>query len=271
MSAQAIDDGEIVGKDPKSRPRPQAGRRAAQAGSRIAFIELHVGGAVQRVTLKRTAQARRFTLRVSAARRVVVLTMPSHGSLPAARAFAQRHAGWIAEKLDVLVPRVPFAAEAAIPLRGRPHRVVSRPGLRCRVWVEDGIGNDEPLLCVSAPESKFAATLGRFLHAEAKRDLTEAAARHAAAAGKPIRRLTLRDTRSRWGSCSAQGTINFSWRLIFAPPFVLDYLAAHEVAHLVHMNHSAAFWAVARRLAPRIDEAEAWLKQHGASLHTYGR
>lgn len=234
------------------------------------FIDLEIGGAVQRVALKRTAQARRFTLRVSAARRNVVLTMPKHGSLVAAKAFARRHAAWIAEKLDVVVPRVPFAPEAAIPLRGRNHRAVHRPGLRCRVWVEDSIEGSEPWLCVSGPESKFAATLGRFLHAEARRDLTEAAGRHAVAAGKIVRGLTLRDTRSRWGSCSARGTVNFSWRLILAPPFVLDYLAAHEVAHLVHMNHSAAFWAVARQLAPRIDEAEAWLKQHGASLHYYG-
>ena len=82
--------------------------------------------------------------------------------------------------------------------------------------------------------------------------------------------VTLRDTTSRWGSCTAQGALNFSWRLIMAPPFVLDYLAAHEVAHLVHHDHSARFWTLTRRLAPETDRAEAWLRAQGASLHRYG-
>ena len=264
--------GRSFGAELRRRLTPKGAAKAVKAAvHRLpTFIDLEIRGAVQRVALKRTAQARRFTLRVSAARHNVVLTMPKHGSFTAAEAFARRHAAWIAEKLDVVVPRVPFAPGAIIPLRGCHHRAEQRPGLLCQVWVEESIAGAEPRLCISGPESKFAATLGRFLHAEAKRDLTEAAGRHATAAGKVVRGLTLRDTRSRWGSCTASGTVNFSWRLILAPPFVLDYLAAHEVAHLVHMNHSAAFWAVARRLAPRIDEAEAWLKQHGASLHFYG-
>jgi predicted metal-dependent hydrolase len=82
--------------------------------------------------------------------------------------------------------------------------------------------------------------------------------------------ITIRDQRSRWGSCSASGGLNFSWRLIMAPPHVLDYLAAHEVAHLVHMNHSDEFWALTRSLSGDTDKAEAWLKAHGASLHRYG-
>ncbi|MDX7950682.1 M48 family metallopeptidase, partial [Lichenihabitans sp. Uapishka_5] len=105
---------------------------------------------------------------------------------------------------------------------------------------------------------------------EARRALVEATDRHAARVKRPVAGLTLRDTRSRWGSCTARGRLNFSWRLILAPPGVLDYLAAHEVAHLVHMNHSDRFWALARELAPQIDEAEAWLRQHGAKLHHYG-
>ena len=94
-------------------------------------------------------------------------------------------------------------------------------------------------------------------------------ARHTLALGKPHGRIAVRDTRSRWGSCSSKGTLSFSWRLVLAPPFVLDYLVAHEVAHLAHMNHSAAFWALARRLAPRMPEAELWLKVHGPVLHRY--
>jgi predicted metal-dependent hydrolase len=94
--------------------------------------------------------------------------------------------------------------------------------------------------------------------------------RHAAAVGRPVARITLRDTRSRWGSCTARGALNFSWRLVMAPPHVLDYLAAHEVAHRVHMDHSEAFWAVCARLSPDLARAEAWLKAHGPSLHRFG-
>ena len=88
--------------------------------------------------------------------------------------------------------------------------------------------------------------------------------------GVKPRRIVLRDTVSRWGSCSSTGGLNFSWRLILAPPFVLDYLAAHEVAHIVHMNHSPLFWKLTRRLHPGTDRAEVWLKVHGASLHRFG-
>ena len=97
-----------------------------------------------------------------------------------------------------------------------------------------------------------------------------AVARHAKELGVKPRRIALRDTVSRWGSCSSTGGLNFSWRLILAPPFVLDYLAAHEVAHIVHMNHSPQFWKLARRLHPGTDRAEVWLKAHGASLHRFG-
>jgi predicted metal-dependent hydrolase len=125
------------------------------------------------------------------------------------------------------------------------------------------------LLCVSGPVSGFTQSIRHFLREEARRDLSEAATRYARQVRRSVRSITLRDTKSRWGSCTARGALNFSWRLIFAPPLVLDYLAAHEVAHLVHMNHSEAFWSLTHKLAPHSDEAECWLKAHGASLHYY--
>ena len=201
------------------------------------------------------------------ARGDVVLTLPPYGSSAAARVFALRHAGWIAEKLGALEPGIAFAPGAALPLRGRMHTVEHRAGLRRRAWVE---GGDAPLLCVSGPAGAVAGILTAFLRSEARSALSEAAHHHAATVGRTIRGLTLRDTRSRWGSCTARGTLNFSWRLILAPSFVLDYLAAHEVCHLVHMDHGAGFWALLKRLAPRTLEAERWLKQNGAKLHLYG-
>ena len=108
------------------------------------------------------------------------------------------------------------------------------------------------------------------LRREAKRELEAASLRYARELGLVIRRVTVRDQSSRWGSCSTTGVLSFSWRLILAPHHVLDYLAAHEVAHLVEMNHSAKFWRLVRRLCPDHERAKAWLDAHGADLHRYG-
>ena len=114
------------------------------------------------------------------------------------------------------------------------------------------------------------AALRDFLKREAKRDLEAASRRAAAALGVTVKRVSVRDQSSRWGSCSTTGVLSYSWRLILAPPFVLDYLAAHEVAHLVEMNHSRAFWRVVERICPDVARAKAWLDAHGAELHRYG-
>lgn len=236
-------------------------------------IEIVHAGQRYRVTVKRVGTARRFTLRVRAATLDAVLTMPAGGSLRAARAFAERHAEWIGQRLDHLPRRIPLLAGSAIPLRGEEIAIVSRPSLRAAAWLDTRPlpeGGAETVLCVTGnPEQQRRRVLD-FLRREARRDLEAAVARHSVKVGRSAKSLTLRDTRSRWGSCTAQGALNFSWRLIMAPVYVLDYLAAHEVAHLVHLNHSAAYWAVAEQLAPDLAKAEAWLKAHGASLHWYG-
>lgn len=244
--------------------------RSAPTAARVVrtFIDIEHDGAVHRVAIKRVGSARRLSLRVRTARQDVVLTMPVRCSFALAERFARRHAAWIADRLDALAPPVAFTPGSRIPVRGLMHVTLARPGLRRRVWTE--IADDGPQLCVSGPEGAFAAQVGAFLRAEAQADLTDAVTRYAAQAGVSVSGLTLRDTRSRWGSCTARGALNFSWRLILAPPFVLDYLAAHEVAHRVHLDHSDQFWALVRRLYPEIETAEAWLKQHGASLHRYG-
>ena len=240
---------------------------SAYAARPASFIEIEHGGLVHRIVLKRVAKAQRFTIRVRSARRDVVLTLPPNGSREAARSFAERHVGWISEKLAGLAPAVPFAPGQTIPFRGVPHRLVQSPGLRDRVIVQ--CTGDDCQLLVCGP-GLFAATVRRFLRDAATTDLRAAVERHAAGVGRTVAGLTLRDTRSRWGSCSSRGKLSFSWRLILAPPFVLDYLAAHEVAHLVQMNHSAAFWTLVRRLYPNIESAERWLKQNGAALHHCG-
>lgn len=220
------------------------------------------------VQLRRNPRARRYTLRVRAASRDVVLTLPARGTLNEALDFARRHAGWVEVRLARLPERVAFAPGAVLPLRGAPHRIFHRPQARGTVWTGTEAG--EAALFVAGDAAHVARRVADFLKREARRDLVEAARRHAGALGVTLARVTLRDTASRWGSCSSAGALSFSWRLILAPPSVLDYLAAHEVAHRREMNHGPRFWATVDRLFPERHAAELWLKKHGAGLHRYG-
>jgi predicted metal-dependent hydrolase len=221
------------------------------------------------VRVRRHRQARRYTLRIHSVTREVVLTMPPRGSLKQAREFAEKHGGWIAARLDRLPEPAPFAHGAVIPLRGVDHRIVHRREHRGTVWIESGEAS-ERLLCVAGEAPHIARRISDFLKREVRSDLEAASARAADALNVTIKRVSIRDPSSRWGSCSTTGVLSYSWRLIFAPPFVLDYLAAHEVAHLVEMNHSRRFWRLVERICPRVTRAKSWLDAHGADLHRYG-
>ncbi|HLH12759.1 MAG TPA: SprT family zinc-dependent metalloprotease [Methylovirgula sp.] len=253
---------------------PNLPRKNAPRTSQIAFLDVSHAGETYRVALKRIATARRFTLRVRTATRDVVLTMPPRASIAGARAFIERHAGWIGARLERLPPPRPFGAGEVVPIRGVNHRIVERPRQRGDVWIEPvdkGLADTRlPLLCVGADSAHVARRVKDFLIREARRDLEASVRRHAAKLGVEPRKMSLRDTTSRWGSCSSTGALNFSWRLIMAPSYVLDYLAAHEVAHLVYMNHSPAFWRVVAKLSNHVDRAEEWLKVHGAGLLRFG-
>lgn len=238
-----------------------------------AFVEVCHGAERYRVAIKRVSRARRFTLRVRAATLDAVLTMPPGSTLRAAKTFAERHAAWIGDRMQALPRKIPFGVGSTIPFRGAELPIVASGGLRATAFLDAGLrpdGSRGPVLRVAGTPAEQHRRVTAFLQAEARRDLQAAVARHAAAIGRPVRAITLRDTRSRWGSCSSRGALSFSWRLVMAPPVVLDYLAAHEVAHLVHLDHSPAYWAVAGRLAPALPAAEAWLRAHGAALHRFG-
>jgi len=203
-------------------------------------IEIAFDRSVYLVRLRRHRQARRYTLRIAAATREVILTIPLRGTLKEARKFAETHGGWIAARLHRLPEAVRFANGTVFPLRGVAHRIVHRRGARGTVWID--IQDGEPIVCVAGEAPHIDRRVGDFLRREAKRDLDAASRRFAAELGVNVRRVAVRDQASRWGSCSTAGALSYSWRLILAPAFVLDYLAAHEVAHLVEMNHSARFW-----------------------------
>jgi predicted metal-dependent hydrolase len=231
-------------------------------------ITVDFDGEVYLVRVRRHGQARRYTLRIHAVSREVVLTMPPRGSMKQAKEFAQKHGAWIAARLKRLPEAEPFAHGALLPLRGLEHRIEHRRSARGTVWVEAEAS--ARLLCVAGEEPHLPRRIRDYLKREARRDLEVASRLAAQALGVEIRRVSVRDQSSRWGSCSSTGVLSYSWRLILAPPFVLEYLAAHEVAHLIEMNHSRRFWRLVERICPHMGRAKAWLDAHGADLHRYG-
>ncbi|ACM02234.1 M48 family metallopeptidase [Cereibacter sphaeroides] len=213
------------------------------------------------ITLRRSAQARRFSLRVSRLDGRVTLTLPLRAREAEALAFVRDQEGWIRRALSDVPEAAAVGLGSLLPLEGRPLTV--RPGSGRSVRV-----TDDSLLVPGDPAS-VPLRLATFLKAMARERLAAACDRHARSLGRPYARLTLRDTRSRWGSCTQDGCLMFSWRLILAPPPILDYVAAHEVAHLAQMNHSPAFWAEVARLDPDYAAHRAWLRRQGQALHGF--
>lgn len=212
--------------------------------------------------LRPSARAKRLSLRVSRLDGRVTLSLPRGASRRHALAFAEEKADWIrrqlAQRADVTRPM----PGTALPFCGTERPIVTHPG---RSVSFTGTA-------IAVPERDPARTPARlmaFLKAHARDALAEASTRHAAALGRSHGKITLRDTRSRWGSCSSRGDLMYSWRLIMAPPEVLDYVAAHEVAHLAQMNHSPAFWAEVARLCPDYHAPRRWLHQNAPALHLY--
>jgi predicted metal-dependent hydrolase len=221
------------------------------------------------VRLRRHRRAQRYTLRIHAASRHVVITMPLRGSVRDATIFARKHGSWIAARMARLPEAAPFGDGTIVPLRGELHRIVHRPQARGTVWIEiDADG--KRLLCVAGQTPHVGRRVEDFLKREAKRDLEAASRRAAEKFGVAIKRVSVRDQASRWGSCSSTGVLSYSWRLILAPSFVLDYLAVHEVAHLLEMNHSPRFWRLVKEHCPDTARAKVWLDAHGSDLHRYG-
>ncbi len=216
------------------------------------------GSQIYSIRLRRHRRARRYTLRIHPSDREAILTMPPRGTIADAKDFAQRHGGWIAARLGRLPKAAPFLPGTVVPLRGVAHRIVHRAGSRGTVWTEMR-DSGERILCVAGG----AEHIERRVH-------EKAAQAYAQALGVRVKRLSIRDQSSRWGSCTAAGSLSFSWRLILAPPYVLDYLAGHEVAHLVEMNHSTRFWRVVGRACGHVERAKTWLDTYGNDLHRYG-
>ncbi len=216
------------------------------------------------VVWRRNARARRVTLRIDPRATAVIVTLPVRAARSAGLRLLAENAGWVGSKLLALPPLLPFTAGAEVPIGGVPHRIRPAPDGHGGAWLENG----EILVAGNA------AFLGRrvsdLLQAEARRRLAALVSDVAARTGLRPTRFSIRDTRSRWGSCTAAGSVMFNWRVVMAPETVQHYLVVHELAHLRHMNHGPAFWALVAIHAPDMAAAEAWLKRHGTALMRAG-
>ena len=213
------------------------------------------------ITLRRSARSSRFSLRVSQLDGRVTLSMPLRARERDAMEFALGHESWLRAALARRPAQSTLAMGDTLLVEGRP--LTLAPGTtRSPTIIGDSLhlpGNPE----------QAAARAAAYLKTLARDRLAAASDHYAAQIGRKVTRMTLRDTRSRWGSCAHDGALMYSWRLIMAPPTVLTYVAAHEVAHMVEMNHSDAFWAVVSRLYPHWQTQRKWLHANGRDLHAY--
>jgi predicted metal-dependent hydrolase len=243
------------------RPAPgEPELKIMEDGGRF-YVEL--GGIRYQLSIRRNKRAKKLRLRIEMPGRIK-LTLPARNSLKIAFEFIRSEAEWIKTQLDKVPTAIPFLPEQNILFRGKQYRLVhdNRP----RGLVD--IKGDQ--IIVPGGMEHFPRRLNDWLKKQAKVKITAVAEFQATALGESFSAIRIRDTKTRWGSCSARRSLNFSWRLIMAPDFVWQYVVIHEVCHLAELNHSPAFWALVKSRDPEYIDAQNWLKENGAGLHAYG-
>jgi predicted metal-dependent hydrolase len=219
------------------------------------------------ITLKWNARAKRLILKLDPKGNGVIVTLPEGVSQRQGLRMVEKNRVWIANQLAKQPTPVPFQDGADLMFKGEMYRLNHLPDARGTVWCEE----DQKTIFIAGRADFFERRLSDWLKKQAKETITPQAHTLAARIGKTPRRISVRDTVSRWGSCSAQGNLSFNWRLILAPPHILTYVVAHEVAHLRHMDHSPAFWATVEELGVNAREGRHWLKKNGTFLQRNGR
>lgn len=240
--------------------------RLTRHPSRLVEEPLHLALAGRDVPLRlrRDGRARRLVLHIDPIGDGAIVTMPIGASAAEAVEFARRYADWIAKRLMRLPPRVRFIAGASVPVLGVDHVVRHRPEARRGVWRDSGA------IHVSGDPEHLARRLRDWFKAEARREVVGRVAPVAARIERAVGRISIGDPRTLWGSCGRNGHLSFSWRLVMAPPAILDYVIAHELAHLVWRGHGPRFWGLVDRLIDDAATPRAWLRAHGEGLHRYG-
>lgn len=240
--------------------RSRAQKTAPLAGER----QHQVAGRTLPLRVVENERARRLTLRIDAGGQGLRLTIPPGVKAAEVERFLARHQGWLEQKLAKVPQRPQLRPGIKIPLRGVPHRIVHEPDRRGTV--EPGAGPDGPVLVVHGDRRHLPRRVADFLKREARREIEALVDKHTAAIGRRAKAVRFRDTTSRWGSCTADGALSFSWRIMMAPRPVINYLVAHEVAHLKEMNHGPKFWRLCEKLCPDTDRCKDWLKRNGGAL-----
>ena len=213
-------------------------------------------------------RAKRLTLRIDAGGQGLRITVPPGIAAREVDRFLHRHQGWLEQRLAKVPDRPQVRPGIKIPLRGVPHLIIHEPGKRGTVIATSG--NDGPVLTVHGDRTHLPRRVADFLKREAKSEIEAMVEKHTAAVGRKAKAVRFRDTTSRWGSCTSDGTLSFSWRIMMAPRPVINYLVAHEVAHLREMNHGPKFWKLCEELCPDTERCRAWLKKNGGALQAIG-
>ena len=224
---------------------------------------LQVGEEMLPLVIRRHRSAKRICLRYNPTDHAISLTLPRHTRVSDGLVFLMQKSEWLIETLQAMPAQKQIKPGVVIPLLGKRVRIKNDPNLSRKWLVKDDV------LYVAGPREEFAERVTEALKKIASVTLTKLAERDAARIGRRLDRVSVRDTRSRWGSCSSTARLSFSYRLIFAPKEVMEYVVAHEVAHLRHMNHSPAFWNAVALLCPDYDAARDWLKLHGKDLYRF--
>jgi predicted metal-dependent hydrolase len=232
-------------------------RRLGLAPREIEPATIEISGRILKVIFRRHAQAKRLILRLSKSGCDVIVTLPKRVSEASAKAFVEKSRPWIEVQLGKRKP----PAAGLVSIRGVPLRVEATGERRRLIRIEQDV------IHVSGEPAHVNRRLRDWLKAMARDDLSASSRLYAKAMGTTIKSISIRDQQSRWGSCSADGKLSYSWRLIMAPSFVLEYVAAHEVAHRLEMNHGPKFWRLVLTHCPHTRDAKRWLKAHGHDLH----
>lgn len=217
------------------------------------------------VNIRRSTRARRILLHVGVYDGTVELVLPPGASIREGLSFARTQTRWVAAQLARVGNGIPFTDGAAFPILGQQITIRRSDNRSALPVLQDDV------LYVGGRDDTLPSRVRRWVRGRALEEIKPRAERMGLDVGRSPARITMRDTRSRWGSCSRAGNLNFSWRLVMAPESVLNYVVAHEVAHLRELNHSARFWALVDTICPDVAEARGWLRTHGAELHRYGR
>jgi predicted metal-dependent hydrolase len=225
-----------------------------------------VGGRTLPMRIIENARAKRLTLRIDTGGKGLRVTVPSGIAMRDIDEFILRHQGWLEARLVKYPDRPKLRPGVKLPLRGVNHALIHEAGARGAV--EQGMDEDGAYLMVHGDLRHFGRRLTDFLKREAKRDIEPMALALAERTSRKVKSVKFKDTSSRWGSCSSDGNLSFSWRIMMAPKPVIAYLVAHEVAHLTEMNHGPKFWKLTRELCPDMERAKAWLKRNGAALQS---